>query len=154
MFDASAGIALFTLAQTTGVARLYGDFMPSGTTGTQNIGDGTNYWNDISYKTLTDRGCLPWCDDGVELMDGRIVSDLEALCAIQKDPSKMTVHGLPMLDYKTFPKVSYKPEYGNGADGIEMTSVFGIMIGAFRQLSGSLREVNARLAELEKKVKS
>lgn len=119
---------------------------------TVSSGTSTNYWNDISYKTLTDRGCLPWCDDGVELVDGRRVSDLEALCSIQKHPTELTVHGLPKLDYKTFPKKSYRPadkdglplerdsndQPVGGADGVEMTMLFGVMIGAFKQIKQEL----------------
>src|SRR6185436_923635 len=90
--------------------------VPNGT-GALNLGTASDYWNDVSYKTLTDRGCLPWCDDGVELKDGSVVSDLEALLSIQKHPTKMTVQGLPMIDYKKFPNKSYRKEE---LDGIEL----------------------------------
>jgi len=143
-------------------------FDPSGT-GTKNLGGASRYWGDVSYKTLTDRGCLGWFDDGVELQDGTIVSDIEALQAIQKHPTKKTVYGTPMLDYTTFPKVSYtkaKDHEGNEyerdskgepkeideydkktkkmkkvlpADGVEMTSMFSIFIGAFKELDNRLK---------------
>ena len=126
--------------------------------GALSTGDGTNYWNDISYKSLTDRGCLPFCDDGVELSDGRIVSDTEAIRSIVKHPTKKTIHGLPMLDYKTFPKKSYTlaataqgllPRDENddpigGSDGVEMTMMFGVFIGAIKELTD-------RIEVLEKK---
>lgn len=135
----------------TGFTQSYRDFNSS-TAGGKNLGDSLNYWNDISYKTLTDRGCLPWCDDGVELIDGSKVSDLEALCQIKKHKTKKTVHGLPMLDYKSFPKKAYRPadRYGDlirrdendepeaGADGIEMTMMFGVFIGAFKEITKRL----------------
>ena len=119
----------------------------------QNLGDASLYWADVSYKTLTDRGCLGWFDDGVELQDGTIVSDTKALQAIKKHPTKKTVYGVPMMDYKTFPKVSYKKanvngkdldrdendEPINGADGIEMTSMFSIMIGAIKELTNRVK---------------
>ncbi len=133
------------------------NFLPIGA-GSVSTGDGSNYWNDVSYKTLTDRGCLPWCDEGVELQDGRIVSDTEALKSIVKHPTKKTIQGLPMLDYKTFPKKSYVqakaegkllPRDANdepigGSDGVEMTMMFGVMIGAIKELTG-------RIETLEKK---
>ena len=129
-------------------------FNPSGA-GSISSGDGSTYWNDISYKTLTDRGCLPFCDEGVELIDGRVVSDCEALLAIKKHPTKQTIQGLPMLDYKTFPKKSYKkadsrgkilPRDENdepigGHDGVEMTMLFGVMIGAIKELHSRLKKV-------------
>lgn len=133
------------------------DLVPSTAAG-KSLGDATLYWNDVSYKTLTDRGCLPWADDGVELQDGRIVSDCEALAAIQKHPTKKTVHDLPMLDYSTFPKVSYrKAEVGGkllprdkdgepvgGQDGVEMTSMFGFMIGAIKELHGRVQTLETK----------
>lgn len=122
--------------------------MPNGT-GVISTGDGSNYWNDISYKTLTDRGCLGWFDEGVELPDGSKVSDTAALLAISKDEKKSTIYGVPMLDYKTFPKVAYRQAESNGkllprdqndepiggSDGVEMTSMFSIMIGAIKELT-------------------
>ena len=85
-----------------------GHVMP-GTAGSQNFGNASTYWGDISYKTLTDRGCLGWFDEGVELQDGSKVSDVEALKAIKPHKSKKTVYGVPMLDYATMPKAVYKP---------------------------------------------
>jgi hypothetical protein len=144
--------------------------------GTDNCGDASYYWNDISYKTLTDRGCLGWFDDGVELQDGRKVSDTEALLEIKKDPKKETVYGAPMLDYKTFPKVAYKkadkviydssgtyirteylPRDKNdepigGADGVEMTSVFSIMIGAIKELTNRVKVLELDNINLKKRV--
>lgn len=86
-----------------------GHVYPRGTAGTQNLGNATYYWNDVSYKTLTDRGCLGWYEDGVELQDGRIVSDIEALKSIKKHKTLLTVAGAPRLDYSTMPKHVYKP---------------------------------------------
>lgn len=132
------------------------------------IGDAGNYVNDISYKTLTDRGCLGWFDEGVELQDGTVVTDTAAIAAIRKHPTKKTIYGVDMLDYATFPKVAYKKAEVRGellprdennepywtdkdgarctaADGIEMTSMFSIMLGA-------IKELTARVAVLENAV--
>jgi hypothetical protein len=83
-----------------------GDVLPNGAPG-GNLGDASNYWNDVSYKTLTDRGCLGWFDDGVEMPDGTTVNDLAVFKKIKFHPTKKTVYGAPMLDYRTFPKVAY-----------------------------------------------
>jgi hypothetical protein len=109
--DTSSGVWLFKDGSAN--TRLWIDDSDSvgvkpGNAGLTNLGDATHYWNDISYKTLTDRGCLGWFDEGVELQDGRIVSDCEALASIEKHPTKKTVYGVPMLNYKTLPKVSYR----------------------------------------------
>lgn len=116
-------------------------------------GDASNYWADISYKTLTDRGCLGWFDEGVELQDGRKVSDTEAILSIEKDETKDTIYGVPMLKYSTFPKVAFRKASANGielprdvkgepvggSDGIEMTSMFSIMIGAIKELTNRVK---------------
>lgn len=148
------GSSRFTIENT--VITVLTTLTPNGG-GSISTGDATNYWNDISYKTLTDRGCLGWFDEGVELQDGSLVSDTQALLAVQKHPTKKTIYGSPMLDYKTFPKVSYKKaeidgvllprdendEPVGGSDGIEMTSFQSIMIGAIKELA-------VRVAALEK----
>jgi len=139
-----------------------GGLFPYGTAGTLDIGDSINYWRYINYKALYDRGCLGYFDDGVELQDGRVVSDIESLQAIQKHPTKKTIYGVDKLDYRTFPKVCYDPpkvaekdiyeedvdgkkqliakkgeEYGE--EGIEMTSMFSIFIGAFKELDNRMK---------------
>ena len=142
--------------------------------GAYDLGNASNYWGDVSYKTLTDRGCLGWFDDGVELQDGRKVSDIEAIKEIKKHPTKKTIYGVPMMDYKTMPKVSYKLADDKGkilprnikdepykiaekdvkgkggklivkkgdkipaADGVEMTSLFSIMLGAIKELDNKI----------------
>lgn len=135
------GVSILTSGLTRMMFTPYGHVIPGGA-GTQNLGDATSYWNDISYKTLTDRGCLGWVGDGVELTDGRTVSAVAALLAIEKDEQKSTVYGTPMLKYDTFPRVSFKAapvaeDSGEklGQDGVEMTSLFSVMIGAIRELS-------------------
>ena len=134
------------------------NFNPSSAAGAS-LGDATLYWNDISYKTLTDRGCLGWFDEGVELRDGTIVSDLEALMRIKKHPTKNTVYGKPMLDYTTLPKAVYKPADKQGVliardanndpiegqDGAETTALISIMIGAIKELNQQLAVLQKRL---------
>jgi len=130
-------------------------------TNTIDLGDSTHYFNIINYKTLTDRGCLGWADEGVQLQTGEWVSDLEALLTIKKHPTKMTITGMPMIDYRTFPKPVYRPSglkkrpgftyfrdkndepwaidrEGNtvkSEDGAELTSLVSIMLGAIKELN-------------------
>ena len=141
-----------------------GKLIPAATDDVIDLGDSSKFFNDISYKTLTDRGCLGWFDEGVELLDGRKVSDTEALKSIKKDASKMTIYGVPMFDYSTMPKAVYKPApiaevdiYENGkirfkkgekigVDGAETTALISIMIGA-------IKELTVRVEDLEGKIK-
>lgn len=129
-------------------------FTPTGA-GVISTGDAVNYWNDISFKTTTDRGCLGSFDNGVEMPDGRILSDLEALKSIQVHPTLQTVYGVPRLDYSSMPKAVYKPapiadkdtysidktrlwEAGEkmGDDGAELTALISIILGAIKELDG------------------
>lgn len=135
------------------------------TAGSQNLGSAGQYWNDVSYKTLTDRGCLGWFDEGVELQTGKKVSDLEALKSIQKHPVLKTAYGIPRFDYKTMPKAVYKKAEINGKvlsrdendkpyfidektkekkyaeDGAELTALVSIMIGAIKELDKRIEKL-------------
>lgn len=131
-----------------------GEFSPAGLY-TINLGNSLQFFNEINYKTLTDRGCLGWFDEGVELQDGSKVSDTAAIKSIQKNTNKNTVYGVPMLDYSTMPKAVFKPApiatedvhdaAGNvickkgekmGQDGAETTALISIMFGAIKELIG------------------
>lgn len=134
--------------------------------GSYNLGGSTRYWNDVSYKTLTDRGCLGWFDDGVELQDGKIVSDLEALESIKKHPTLKTVYGTPRLDYKSMPKCIYRKAADHDGkelerdendrpfiidkktkkkiyaeDGAETTALISIMLGSIKELSAKIKKL-------------
>jgi len=160
---ATGGTWRLSIGTTTAYMNV--DFLAAGAA-SMNIGNAASYINDVSYKTLTDRGCLPWCDDGVELSDGKIVSDLKALCSIKKHETEKTIHGLPKLDYRTFPKKSYRPAAIDGkllprdkddfpvggADGIEMTMMFGVFIGAFKEVNTELDDLKAKVTDLNQRI--
>lgn len=149
--------------------------------GVKNLGGADRYWGDVSYKTLTDRGCLGWYDDGVELQDGRKVSDLEALRAIKPHPTRKTPAGRIRIDYSTLPKDVYVvPKKHDGTpfpydeekggwysevvdrktgkmkrlvaqEGAETTALISILLGAIKELDGKVEALEARVATLEKK---
>jgi hypothetical protein len=136
--------------------------------GSYNLGGSTRYWGDINYKTLTDRGCLGWFDDGVELQDGRIVSDIEAIQNIKKHPTEKTIYGVPRLDYKTMPKAVYKKATNHegkelkrdendkpyeidkegkkimAEDGAETTALISIMLGAIKELKEEIKKLKGK----------
>ena len=151
--------------------------------GTYNLGGADRYWGDISYKTLTDRGCLGWYDEGVELQDGRIVSDLDALKEIKPHPTRKTPAGRTRLDYSTLPKDVYvTPKRHNGTvfpqdpetgewyseefdrksgkikripaqEGAETTALISIILGAVKELSAKQELIISDIATLKNKYK-
>lgn len=152
--------------------RINSDFDPDAAA-TRDIGSSTLYWDVINYKTLTDRGCLGWYDDGIELQDGRVVSDIEAIESIRKHPTLKTPAGAARLDYKTMPKHIYqmaddRDEDGKriilprdhldrpfkigpkgkimyAQDGAETTALISLMLGAIKELNKKIGNQNQLL---------
>jgi hypothetical protein len=146
-----------------------------------NLGNATYYWNDVSYKTLTDRGCLALIP-AWELGDGRRVSNVEALRQLRAHPTERTIYGEVKLDYASVPKHSQKmaplaeddiyeddpedrDERGKpkrklkhkkgdrmGEDGVEMTALFSVMIGAIREQADQIASLQATVAGLQTKL--
>lgn len=140
-----------------------GAVLPLEAAGGMDLGDASDYFGEVNYKTLTDRGCLGWFDDGVELNDGRKVSDTEALLAIRPHPTRKTPRGATRIDYKTMPKHVYTPAADKGVllprdendepykmvdgvkkvaqDGAETTALIAIMLGAIKELTLRVKEL-------------
>lgn len=143
-----------------------GNVVP-GAAGTQNLGTAALYWNDVSYKTITDRGCLALIDKW-EMPDGRKLSNLQVLRELRAHETDKTIYGETKLDYdyvpkhskKTAPiaeedteldvigpdgkKLKFKKGEKMGSDGVEMTSMFSVMIGAIRELAGQVEKLQAK----------
>lgn len=136
-----------------------GKFVP-GSGDTMDLGDSSQFFNEINYKTLTDRGCLGWFDEGVEMQDGRKLVDTEAILAVKKHPTRKTIYGVDMLDYSSMPKAVYKPapvakedirdtegkllfKKGEkiGQDGAETTALISIMFGAIKELTHRVKDL-------------
>jgi len=144
---------------TGGYIRLVGGDIQAGSSGTQNLGTSSLYWNEVNYKSLVDRGCLGWFDGGVRLRDGRMVSDIAALREIRPHPTLRTPYGTERLDYATLPEAVYRPapvafedtregdrlwKRGEkmGEDGACLDALVSIMLGA-------IKELDARLSRIE-----
>lgn len=145
--------------------------------GTYNLGDATYYWNDVSYKTLTDRGCLFDVSQGVHMQDGTVVSSVEVVRnKVKKHPTKKSVQGRDALDYSALPVDVYKPapiatedvyetdaqgqqvlkfRAGEkmGEDGAEMSALMSITLGALREILNTIDAQQAEIVALKAKVK-
>jgi len=151
---------IFGFGGTTYRARFRNTVFGPNVAAGSSLGDATFYWNDVSYKTLTDRGCLGWYDDQ---------DDLALIQAIRPHKKLKTPMGRPRLDYATLPADVYRPVdiakktvrdqvtgkliHRKGAkmgeDGAEISTLISIMLGAIKQLDNRSFELDARLAELE-----
>lgn len=163
----------FTSGNFRWIINSSGDMLPSGA-GALNLGNSVAYMNDVSYKTLTDRGCLAFIPEW-ELNDGRKVSNLQAIREMTPHPTEKTVYGEIKLDYASVPKHSYKKadiaqedteldiigpdgkklkfKKGEqiGSDGVEMTSMFSIMLGSIREMADMIDTLQAKIDRLENK---
>jgi len=129
-----------------------------------NLGSASLYWNEINYKYLTDRGCLGVFDKGVEMPNGKVVSDLTALKLLKKHPVLKTGYGVPRFDYSSMPKAVFKPapiaekdvydkdgkliyrkNQKMGEDGAELTALISIMIGAIKELDKKVETLEAKI---------
>jgi hypothetical protein len=126
------------------------------------LGSAACYWNNFYHKSLVDCGCLFWAD----LLEG---GDLAALQQIRRDPNRLTIHGLPALDYSTLPAPVYRPapiapedtyeqdpitgerklkfRAGEkmGEDGADINALISVMLGAIRELDSKVQALRARL---------
>lgn len=135
--------------------------------GSIDCGNAGNYWNNVQTHDLTKSGggTFGSFDNGVELQNGMVVSDVEALMQWTNHPTRTTDYGKPALDYRKAPKdvIVYArdktgklyPRNGNDepvidgvarpdADGESIFPTMSILIGAIKELA-------ERLEELEKK---
>jgi len=152
-------------------------FDPSGA-GSYNMGGASRYWNYINTKEITKQGGGGWgvFDNGVELQDGRIVSDTEALLQMKPHPTNKTSYGKPHFKLDTLPKAIYVPPTDNKTGKILPKDSKGNFYkmedvkqknGSFKKekviqyegenvfatisiLIGAVRELTQRLKELEK----
>jgi len=75
-----------------------------------NQGSDSTYWNFIYADDFINKS-LGWYDDGVELQDGRKVSDLQALKEIKPDKVLKNKNGSPKLDSSTLPIPVYRQAF-------------------------------------------
>lgn len=177
-----AGVSSFQVAPGGTISLVVeANLVRPNTAGTQNLGNATHYWNDVSYKTLTDRGCLALIDTW-ELPDGRKVSNTQALLELRPHVADKTIYGETKLDYRTVvkhsrkdapvaeediyeddpqdrdgqgrPKRKLKHKKGDrmGEDGVEMTALFSVMIGAIREQANEIAALQATVANLQSKI--
>jgi len=141
-----------------------GDFLPQTYTGSANFGNATYYWNDVSAKSFTDRGCIVELDPDLAI---------QYLKAIKTHPTKIADSRrlkdkkitMRMLDYNSFPEFAKdipekKPvrnptkwdEKGNPIEWKELMPQDGIDLSAtISMLIAVNKKLLERVEALEKK---
>jgi hypothetical protein len=112
------------------------------------LGSGAIGWYEVNSKQFVDIGCLGCFDGGVELVDGQVVSDCEAVMRIRAlEDGTLALCGVPKLNYSTLPKAVYRPVYDDDGtlikDRAELTALISVMIGALRELIPRVEKLEA-----------
>jgi hypothetical protein len=171
------GTLILNIAGGTGISiggyiTINGNLLP--VSNANEIGTATSYWNTVHCASVTDHS-LVWAD-GLETLDGRKITDLEAIKMLKPSKTK-SKSGLYFIEKKSFPKQVYVPasnekglllrdasdipyEIIDGkkvsferADASDLTVVVSMLLGAVRDLSDKNDALEARVKRLEEKVK-
>ena len=119
--------------------------------GSHNMGTSSAYWNEINYKTLTDRGCPIWMDPekATEIMKG--IKPHATLKSIHKLEGKEAAQ----FDQNSLPP-DFKPDEGNGLKfDLFVYAMYHSMrdlIGRTEELENENKLLKNQLATLESKV--
>lgn len=143
---------------------------------TYNQGSDDTYWNYIYADDFINKS-IGWYDDGVTLIDGRKVSDLEGLLNIKPHPTLKNKNGSPKLDARTLPVEMLRPAFDRDSDKFyprdennvpyspEVKDKKGKIIKEYRQLTdgeslthfvsimfGAMKEINTNMEEIKAKI--
>jgi len=99
-------ILLETYTSSGGV--IYSKHFKAHSGNTYDLGDDTYYWRTLYYGTSVKKGGFGFFDKGVELQNGKIVSDLESLMQMKENSKLTTPYGSTIIDYKSLPKVVFR----------------------------------------------
>ncbi len=107
---ANTGIFLASsiLLELFGANNIYSKHFGPYASNTYDLGSDTIYWRTLYYGTSVKKGAFGFLDKGIELQDGKMVSDLEALMQMKEDPKLITPYGSTGIDYKSLPKIVFR----------------------------------------------
>lgn len=132
-----------------------------------NLGGDSSAWDYVYADDYVTKS-MGWYDDGVELQDGTVVSDMEAIRRIKPHKVAKNKNGSKELDWKTLPKCVFREAhdrdtgipYKKNKDGIAISPETGELVGDGESLThmtsllmGALKEVDSRLLNIEKGIK-
>lgn len=129
-----------------------------------NLGGDSTAWDYVYADDYINKS-LGWYDNGVELQDGTIVSDMEAIRQIQPHKSYLNKNGSIGLDWLTLPLCVFREAhdrdtgevYKKNKDGIAISPETGELVGDGESITGmvsllmgALKEVDQRVLNIEK----
>ena len=135
-----------------------GDFYPA-TAGRQNLGTASLYWNEINYKTLTDRGCPSWIEPKIAL---------ETIASIKPHPTKKSIHKMkkvtvykgllkeeeenfPSFDSESLPEwLRALPSKPDEQEGLRFDLLVYTLVTAVKELKDQVDSLKAELEKLKK----
>jgi len=106
--------------------------------GTKNLGGSSRYWNYLNVYGITKQGGGGWgfFDEGIEMQDGQILSDSEALLKLKPHPTKKTKYGKPIIDLDSLPK-----PLRVGKGGEDVFATISLLIGVAREYANRLNKL-------------
>ncbi len=74
--------------------------------GNYNLGGSSRYWDNLNVVGITkfESGSWGFFDEGVEMPDGRILADTEALLAMERNTEQQTAYGTDTYKWETLPR--------------------------------------------------
>ena len=106
-------------------------------------------WKNINSYAFTKIGGFGSFDKGVELQDGKVVSDVEAIAQMKPHKNLKTPFGVDRIDPKTIPQAVIRKKDPKGKEKKEED--WGEDLGAMMSiLIGAIKEIDNRLKKLEK----
>ena len=139
----NAGLIIYTnqdlsLVTATGTnIRCVGDVIPE-TAAIYDIGNADNYWGEINYKTLTDRGCPVWMEKSEAT---QILKNIRPHATI-KSMHKLKGKNAARFDESTLPD-DFRPAEG---EGIKFDLFVYTMYHCMRDLVARIESLEAQLA--------
>jgi hypothetical protein len=131
--------------------------VPSSAAG-YNLGNATYYWNDISYKTATDRGCIVEVD---KQEAKALLKKAKGVEHSERTPMKKYKDlGMKILRYKDFPSWCYDDgkhidertgEELQGEEGLDISAVISLLISLVKDQDERLDALEAEVAALKKR---
>jgi len=120
--------------------------------GYENIGNATYYFNDVSAKSFTDRGCIIDIEEDEALQNLRNIKKPKKFLKSRQSEKLKTNPKYSRLDYDSFPDyvkdIPSEEEQKKGAEkGIDLSSAISMLIAVCKGLDNRLKKLEENYAK-------